>query len=80
MTAKKRAKKTATPVEPDLRERSGSIDIQGDKLTSFLYDLLRDHLPSGTVENLVREASEPDVSYANGYLALYAHDLANRLR
>src|SRR5688572_22012508 len=42
-----------------LRERSGKVDVHDDRLTSFLYDLVRDHLPPGTVERLVREA-DPD--------------------
>lgn len=61
-----------------LRIRSGEVNIHS-KLTSFLYDLIRDHLPAGTVESLVREAQEPDVQYTNGWLAKYAEDLALRL-
>lgn len=62
-----------------LRERSGEVDVLGDRLTSFLYDLLRDHLPSGVVERMVREA-DADIQYTNGWLAEYARDLARRLR
>lgn len=62
-----------------LRERSGEVAIMGDRLASFLYDLLRDHLPAGEVERLVREA-DPDVQYTNGWLAEYARDLSRRLR
>jgi hypothetical protein len=61
-----------------LRIRSGEVNVHS-KLTSFLYDLIRDHLPAGTVESLVREAQEPDVQYTNGWLAKYAEDLALRL-
>lgn len=60
-----------------LRARSGEITIHS-KLTSFLYDLLRDHLPAGVVEELVRNA-QPEVHYTNGWLAKYAEDLALRL-
>lgn len=63
-----------------LRERSGTIKIN-NRLVSFLYDLMRDHLPPGKVEALIREAEdEPDIVYTNGWLALYAEDLANRLK
>ena len=56
--------------------------IEKDKLTSFLYDLLRDHLPAGVVEKLVQNAlaENGSVEYTNGYLAQYAQNLANRLR
>ena len=62
-----------------LRARSGTVRFNS-KLISFLYTLLRDHVSPGDVEKLVREAcSEPDVIYTNGWLALYAEDLAKRL-
>lgn len=67
-----------------LRSRSGTIRIKG-KLADFLYTLLRDHLPASKVEELVRDAEysfeksdEPNL-YSNGWLALYAQDLATRL-
>ncbi len=62
-----------------LRERSGSVDINS-KLVSFLYQLMRDHLSSGVIEEIVRESENPDVQYTNGWLAKYAEDLANRLK
>ena len=63
-----------------LRQRSGTVTINS-KLVSFLYDLMRDHLPPGTVEELVRASEdEPEVTYTNGWLAKYAEDLANRLK
>lgn len=61
-----------------LRIISGEVTVHS-KLTSFLYDLLRDHLPAGVVEELVRNAQEPEVHYTNGWLAKYAEDLALRL-
>jgi hypothetical protein len=75
------AKYEIIPGEPnsELRLRSGEVNIN-DRLTSFLYDLIRDHLDAGTVEKLVRDAQEPDVAYTNGWLAKYAEDLAKRLR
>ena len=63
-----------------LRLRSGHVQIDS-KLVSFLYELMRDHLPAGVVEHLVQEASqESKVVYTNGWLAQYAQDLANRLK
>jgi len=62
-----------------LRESSGNIKINS-KLVSFLYELMRDHLPPGKVEEIVRASNEPDVSYTNGWLAQYAEYLANRLK
>lgn len=62
-----------------LRERSGTVSINS-KLVSFLYELMRDHLPPGKIEELVRASQEPDVTYTNGWLAKYAQDLANRLK
>lgn len=62
-----------------LRESSGNVQINS-KLVSFLYELMRDHLPPGQVEALVRASNIPDVSYTNGWLAQYAENLANRLK
>lgn len=67
-----------------LRKESGSVDIKS-KLVDFLYTLMRDHIPIGTVESLVREAeicfdkNEEPNCYSNGYLARYAENLAIRL-
>lgn len=63
----------------DLRNRSGSV-TSNDPLVSFLYELLRDHLPAGTVEALVRNSHSDNWTYTNGYLANYAIDIAKRLR
>lgn len=63
-----------------LRNRSGSVQIDS-KLVSFLYELMRDHLPPGKVEEIVRASEgESNVVYTNGWLAQYAQDLANRLK
>lgn len=62
-----------------LRERSGQVD-SNSRLVSFLYDLLRDHLPAGKVEELVRNAQKTPVRFTNGFIANYAEDLAKRLR
>jgi hypothetical protein len=57
--------------------------MAGDPLTSFIYELLRDHLPPGKAERIVQQVvveAGREVVYTNGFLALYAKDLANRLR
>lgn len=63
-----------------LRERSGTVRINS-KLVSFLYQLIRDHVPPGEIEKIVQESEDnPDVTYTNGWLARYAEDLSNRLK
>ena len=45
-------------------------------------DLLRDHLPASTVEEIVLNSTGPNTektNFCNGYLAKYAQDLADRL-
>lgn len=72
---------TNEEINSKLRERSGNVDLSG-RLTSFLYVLMRDHLPPGKVEELVREvelAGDGENKYSNGWLALYAQDLMVRL-
>lgn len=64
----------------DLREGSGNIKINS-RLVSFLYELMRDYLPPGTVEKIVQASdSEQNVHYTNGWLAQYAEHIANRLK
>ena len=63
-----------------MRERSGTVQINS-RLVSFLYELMRDHLPPGVIEEIVRASEgESDVVYTNGWLAQYAQDIANRLK
>ena len=68
-----------------IRLRSGCIDSD-DKLTAFLYILLRDHIPAGAMEEIARgfveydDEPRHDYEFSNGWLAQYAQDLANRLR
>jgi hypothetical protein len=70
-----------TEINNALRERSGNINAPG-KLISFLYVLMRDHLPPGKVEELIRETElegNGENQYSNGWLAQYSIDLAARL-
>ena len=52
-------------------------------LKSFLYELMRDHLPCADVENIVRnvevEKYHYPVHFENIDLANYAEKLANRI-
>lgn len=63
----------------DLKKYSGNVKID-DKLTSFLYELMRDHVTPGKVEDLVRKSQISDAEYTNGFLARYAEYLSNKLK
>lgn len=66
----------------DLREESGAVTYS-DPLTSFLYQLMRDHLPAGKVEELVWHVSQEPADgciFTNGWLAKYANNLAETLK
>lgn len=60
-------------------KEAGDVVINS-KLVSFLYELMRDYLTPGKVEELVRNSQDGPFLYTNGYLAKYAEDLANRLK
>lgn len=69
----------------EMFEESGKVTYPAsDKLTSLLYEILRDVAPCGAVEGKVRqieeETSDGDVTYTNGWLAKYAKHLADRIR
>lgn len=69
---------SCTMTNEELRTRSGNVNASS-RLTSFLYDLMRDHLTPGVVEKLVQGSTSQEVSYTNGWLARYAFDLTVRL-
>lgn len=65
-----------------LQARSGFVHST-DPVVGFIYLLLRDHLPAGVVEGIVRDCHiTPGIStmFTNGYLAKYAMDIAERLK
>ena len=62
-----------------LRTKSGSVS-KTDPLIGFLYDLMRDFLPPGVIEELAQNQSSKETQFTNGWLAIYAEDLASRLR
>ena len=68
-----------------MREASGKVCYPAsDWLTSLLYEVMRDACPPGELERVVRhieaEPSDGENVYTNGWLAEYAHNLAERLR
>lgn len=64
----------------EMRLRSGSVNSD-DPLVDFLYILLRDHLPAGTVEEIMlNHVNKEESQYTNGWLANYALDIATRLK
>lgn len=67
-----------TEEQQALFERSGAM-ITGNKVVSFLYELMRDHVPPGVVEGIVNHSQELPCSMTNGWLAGYALDVASRL-
>lgn len=54
-----------------------------EALVSFLYILLRDEVPAGTVEaimrNHVEKAGSDRRTYSNKHLAAYSREIARRL-
>jgi hypothetical protein len=66
----------------ELREASGKV-VYSDPLTSFLYQLIRDELPAGKVEKIVRDVlseGDKEVLFTNGWLAQYANNLAEMIK
>jgi hypothetical protein len=66
-----------------LRLRSGRITFK-DTLASLFYTLMRDGLISpGSLEKAIQDEEifgENEKQFTNGWLALYAKDLADRIR
>ena len=64
----------------ELREVTGNV--KGNAMEAFFYILMRDHLPVGVVEKLVRDEEESngkEILFTNGYLANYSKLLTKRL-
>jgi hypothetical protein len=51
-----------------------------EPLVSFLYELMRDHVPAGVVEQILLNSPPGRTKFTNGYLARYAREAAYRLR
>lgn len=55
-------------------------EVSKERLTPFIYLLIRDHLPAGTVATLVKDlAGHKQFEYSNDHLAAMAKDYAFRL-
>jgi hypothetical protein len=70
-----------TDPNAEMHKRSGKVH-NNDALVALFYDLLRDHIHPGDLEQLVRSACESGTQmkvYSNGWLAQYAADLVFRL-
>lgn len=65
------------PLHLDMRAASGRVD-DSDPLATFFYLIMRDHLPSGVVEEVLRD-SLGGGQFTNGWLAQYAQFCASRL-
>lgn len=69
-----------TPEQEQLREKSGNV-TSDSKLTRFIYLLTRDHLPMGTVSEILNQCIKDDKisQFTNGWLAEYAKDVSEKL-
>lgn len=65
------------------KSRRDVREVVRDNLQIFLYLLMRDHLPSGAVAEIIVEIEKTDsskgVEFTNKYLALHASELADRI-
>lgn len=65
----------------DLAPKLVDAETALDRLESFLYVLLRDHLTSEIIEEIMLHNVDSEESvFTNGWLANYAKDLTDRLR
>ena len=63
------------------RMRAASGRVSGsDRLQHFVYVLVRDVVTPGRLEELVDNLPDGGGDFTNGWLALYAKDVAERLR
>lgn len=81
-----------TPENQAMMRRSGNVELR-DPFASLFYLLLRQHILPGDLEGLVRQIEKEDVAwdaeqqrtvlraqqFCNGWLALYAKDISDRL-
>lgn len=64
----------------NMMSESGNVRID-NRLASFLYQLMRDHVTPGVVEGIILDDLQytDEITYTNGWLARYAEHLAKRL-
>jgi len=64
----------------DMVRNESVIVCSNSKVAAFLYYLLKDKVPAGEVESVMREVEKNDsFKFTNGWLAQYAIYLDNRL-
>lgn len=73
-----------TPRQAELHKRSGQVRSD-NPFVSFLYILMRDHVPTGVVAKVVADdEGGPPYDFTNGWLAQYAAhvvaELTSRVR
>jgi len=63
-----------------LEQDSGKVKHE-DRLTAFLYFLMRDELPPGKVQEILDEIGLPgeEIEYTNGWLANYSKWMADEI-
>mgnify|MGYP001009161481 CR=1 FL=1 len=65
----------------ELRNRSGN-KVDTDKFIAFIYQLCRDYVTLGEIEQAVLDCTGPgsdSFNFTNGYLYEYVKDVVNRL-
>jgi hypothetical protein len=70
----------ALPHEDQQLTQAAGARQSDDRLASFLYSLMRDHVPAGVVQQCLRDSPAGDTTYTNGFLFDYAEYVAGRLR
>lgn len=73
------------PANLRMREASGRVN-DGRRLVAFLYELARDEVPMGALEDIINRIAELPAEkvpgpylFTNGWLAQWAQDTADRL-
>jgi hypothetical protein len=68
---------------PPIKDISGNVK-SNDPLVAFLYNLMRDHLPTGVVAEIMKAALDnkednPTYVFSNGWLAQYCIYIAMQI-
>lgn len=64
-----------------IRDESEEMLKIGERLTAFLYLVIRDELPAGKVIKIIQEIEsiEGNIEFTNGFLEALAADCAKRI-
>lgn len=71
------------PLMKQIREESGEVNLEG-LLVAVFYRLIRDEVVAGAMEGIVQDVlanhnNNTPIEYSNGWLALYARNIVERL-